>query len=403
MHNRLVWFFTVALLCGFAGTANAAAHDTSEMSAKPAPKAERRELGASAAWSTDGTLWVARRDGNHVVVQQSADHGKSWSETVAVNSIPEAIAADGDSRPKIAIGPQNEIYVTWTTPLAKPYTGNIRFSRSVNGGKSFDSPITVNSDRQEITHRFDALTVSANGTIYVTWIDKRDQEIAKKVKRDYRGAAIYTAVSTDRGGSFSGDRKIADHSCECCRIAAATDANGVPWLLWRHVFEPNQRDHALAKLSLDGIPVSVGRATFDRWQVDGCPHHGPSLAIEGNGTRHAVWFNVKAGQGHVFYGRLVGEGDLIRVDGQQTVGGERAAHADIAVSGQRVAIAWKEFDGEKTRLRAQVSTDGGVSFRPLELASADGISDQPRLLKRGELMQVFWRTEREGMRLFDLP
>ena len=41
----------------------------------------------------------------------------------------EAIAAEGDSRPKIATGPHDEIYVTWTKPFAKPYTGEIRFAR----------------------------------------------------------------------------------------------------------------------------------------------------------------------------------------------------------------------------------------------------------------------------------
>ena len=38
---------------------------------------------------------------------------------------------------------------------------------------------------------------------------------------------------------------------------------------------------------------------------------------------------------------------------------------DLAVIGERVAIAWKEFDGEKTRLRAQLSSDGGDHWQSL--------------------------------------
>jgi hypothetical protein len=111
-----------------------------------------------------------------------------------------------------------------------------------------------------------------------------------------------------------------------------------------------------------------------------------------------VWFNERDGEGRVFYGRLV-DG---RVEDQRAVGGERAAHADLALSGGRVAIVWKEFDGERTRLRAELSDDGGRRFRGLELAASEGATDQPRVLRRGDALFAFWRTEKDGMRGYAL-
>lgn len=365
-------------------------------------KAPRPSLGTSVAYAPDGELLAVSTQGSHVVLQRSRDNGRSWSVPTPVNAVPEAISADGENRPKLAVLKNGNIVVTWSHPLPKRFTGLVKVARSEDGGNSFGPPMVVHRDLQEIAHSFDTLLV-ADDRVYITWIDKRDGEAAKAQGKSYRGSAIYAAVSTDGGRSFAPEVRVADHSCECCRIAATTDIDGAPLLFWRHVFEPNQRDHALAKLNPDGTAVSVTRATFDRWQIDACPHHGPALAVANDGTRHAVWFNRKDDDSHVFYGRLRKDSNGARVEGQQKVGGARAAHADIAVSGQRVAIAWKEFDGEKTRLRAQVSSDGGLSFLPLELTSAEGASDQPRLLKRGELLHVFWRTEREGMRLFDLP
>jgi len=361
-------------------------------------KKVRTELASSAAFDADGRLLAVAKQGEHLMLYRSDDQGASWSAPVIVNAQPEAISGDGENRPKIVFAQDGGVLVSWTKPLGKPNTGEARLARSDNGGASFAPPITVHRDRQEITHRFEAITVGGDGRVYIAWIDKRDLESAKAAQKPYRGAAIYAAVSEDGGRSFKPEVKVADHSCECCRITATVDTDGAPLFLWRHVFEPNERDHALAKLKTDGTPASFQRATFDSWKIDGCPHHGPSLAVASDGTRHAVWFNQKDGDGRVFYGRLTANG----VDGQRFVGGEKAAHADLVVAERRVAIAWKEFNGETTQLHAEVSEDGGVSFKPRVLAATGGASDQARAIKRGNDLFVFWRTEREGMRVFEL-
>lgn len=360
-------------------------------------KRTRMELGTSAAFAPDGSLQAVTKEGGHVLLHRSPDDGASWAPPVVVNAEPEAISAEGENRPKIAFAPDGGTLVSWTRPLAKPYTGEIRLARAADGQR-FAPPMTVHRDRREITHRFETLAITGSGQVLVAWIDKRDLEDAGSAGRGYRGAAVYGALSDDGGRSFRPEAKLADHSCECCRIGVANDLDGRPLLMWRHVFEPNERDHALAKLAADGRPEAVVRATFDRWRVDACPHHGPSLAVAADGTRHAVWFNEKDGDGRVFYGRLKSG----RVEGQRAVGGDRAAHADIAASGTRVALVWKEFDGERTQLRAELSDDNGESFRTIALGSTAGGSDQPRVIRRGEALFAFWRTAVEGMKGYRL-
>lgn len=403
MTSDLLWVTTrtaAVLLMGFLClAAPAMGADSGHQPARA--KTLRLELGTSAVFSPEGQLVVVAKEGGHVVVRRSDDEGKTWSEPAIVNAQPEAIAADGESRPRVAFGSKGSLLVSWARPLNKPYTGEIRLARSADGGRTFAAPITVHRDTAEITHRFESFAVGRDGRVTVAWIDKRDQELAKAEKRPYVGAAIYAAISDDDGISFKPEFKVADHSCECCRTTVTHDADGTPMVFWRHVFEPNERDHGIARLQPDGRVESVQRVTFDRWRIDACPHHGPSLVVDAEGVRHAVWFNQVGGEGHVFYGRLprrAGE----QVDGQRVVGGALAAHADLAVSGRRLAIVWKEFDGRKTLLRADISDDAGRSFRSLELGSAAGASDQPRALVRGEALFAFWRTEREGMRLFRL-
>lgn len=388
----------IAALAAVAAAPAVAQHSHGEHQ-PAAARAPRHELGASTAFDAAGTLWAVHKEGPHAVVRHSTDLGRSWSAPRRVNGEPEPVAADGDARPKIAAGPRGELYVTWTRPLSKPYTGEIRFSRSLDGGGTFSPPVTVHRDRQEITHRFDALAVGLSGRVFIAWIDKRDLEAAKAAGADYRGAAIYYSLSDDQGASFSGDRKLADHSCECCRIAVLPEANGGFLLLWRHVFPPNVRDHALGRVDAEGRAEEPRRATFDEWAVDACPHHGPSLAADARERLHAVWFTQAVGREGVYYGRLRADG----IDGERRVGGDAAAHADVAALGERVAVAWKEFDGERTRLRAMVSENGGADWRNLELAATTGPSDQPRLLARDGGFLVLWNTGERPLQVVSLP
>lgn len=362
-------------------------------------KPARPELGTSAAFDAEGRLWMVAKEtvegGAYVILQVSDDLGKNWSAPKRVQGSPEPLAADGEGRPKLAFGKRGEIYITYTKPLSKPYTGEIRFVRSVDGGKSFDPPVTVHANRDLITHRFDSVAVDRSGRLYVTWIDKRDLEAAAARGGKYAGAAVYYAVSDDAGKTFRGDYKVADHSCECCRIALAPGPREGVVALWRHVFDGDTRDHAMAELGPDGMVTPPQRATFDNWKVSACPHHGPSIAFTPDGRRHQVWFNVKGSEGGVFYA-AIGEDGLAAKPVR--LGSAQAAHADVAAEGNRVAIAWKQFDGKATAVFARVSGDGGRTWQEKAVARTRGSSDQPRLAAGKPGIVLVWHTQDEGVK-----
>ncbi|WP_093388586.1 sialidase family protein [Rugamonas rubra] len=364
--------------------------------------AAKAELGTAAALDPQGRLWIASKEqaagspAQYVVLQSSPDMGASWSAPRRIQQEPEAVAADGESRPKLAFGSQGQIYIAYTKPLGKPYTGEIRFVRSLDGGQTFSAPVTVHRNRDEITHRFESMIVDREGRIHIAWIDKRDIELAKARKQAYRGAAIYYAVSDDAGASFKGDYKAADHSCECCRIAMALTPQGKAVAMWRHVFEPNVRDHALRELTPDGAPPPLQRASFDDWHIDACPHHGPALAFGADGKRHQTWFGVRGEAGGVFYGVADADGKLGQV---QQLGSAQAEHADVLVDGKTITLVWKQFDGKATAIWGRRSTDNGLNWTSGVLASSRGNSDQPHLLATPAGAFLLWRTQDEGVRI----
>ena len=357
------------------------------------------ELGATAAYDDSGVVWAVHRVAGHIAVSRSEDNGASWSNPVLVTRAPEPIDAGMDARPKIAVGPGGEIYVTWTQPLAEPFTGEILFARSVDQGRTFTTPMIVHRDRQVITHRFDALAVNEQGQVFVAWIDKRDQVAAKNRGQAYVGAAVYYAVSHDRGLSFQGDYKVADHCCECCRISLATQKDGSVVAFWRHIFGTNIRDHAITTLTAGGCAGDVRRVTFEDWAIEGCPHHGPSVAVDADGQLHGVWFSGAPERRGVYYGRLGAAPDEAR----RRLGERLAANADVAVQGRALAVVWKESSGGQTRLCAEVSADGGQTWRKVDVGSVVGGIDQPKLLVRDGRWFVFCNTAERPLACFPLP
>lgn len=393
--KRLFSLLSVAVVAG-ATTLLPAAEPAHAHGAKAPGQAE---LGATAAFDADGVLWAAHKAAGHIAVSRSDDNGRSWANPVLVTREPEPTDTGGDARPKIATGARGELYLTWTRPLAQPYTGEIRFARSLDGGRTFSAPQVVHKDRQVITHRFDALAVNGAGQIFVAWIDKRDVA-AKPAEKGAAtgGASVYFAVSDDRGETFRGDFKVAERCCECCRVALAIREDGAATALWRHIFPPNVRDHGMATLFPDGRASAVRRATFDNWRLDACPHHGPALAAGADGALHGVWFTASAERRGVFYGVLEG-GAAAPV---RQVGAEGAGHADIAVRGSRVALAWVTPQAGRTHLRALRSADGGRTWRERELGSVAGPADHPKLVSRGDGFFVFWNTQEKPLAVMPL-
>ena len=366
---------------------------------REAPASLDCALAPTATFGPSGRVWVAWAFGGHVYVNHSDDRGETFSPPVPVNRIPERVAADGENRPKIRVGPKGTVLVSWVKRLPQPYTGHVRFARSVDGGQTFSKPLIVNDNRAITSHRFESFAVTDDGEVVIAWLDKRDRVAVERQGGTYNGAALYYAVSRDRGKSFGPNRKIADHTCECCRTAMALDARGLPVVVWRHIYGDNIRDHALVRFEGLASPGDSVRLSHDRWRIDACPHHGPDVDA-GEGTIHAVWFNNAAERHGLFYAHSAPGGR--KFSSPVSVGSYEAgaSHPAVLAMEERVWLAWKELAGERTRLLVKHSRDGGQTWSaPREMAATTGSSGHPQLLRDGAEAFVSWQTQEEGFHL----
>lgn len=383
-------------------TATAAAHEHAPGSPDAAKKwaenlARSSGTGVSVAADEAGVLWLARMQDGHIRVSRSEDGGKHFAPGVKVNPSPESILAEGQNRPKIAVH-GGVIAVLWAQARPKMFAGHIRFSRSTDGGKTYTAPITINENREEIGHSYGAMAFGKGGRIALIWLDSREKSAAGRTGKKYSGSTVYYSISDDAGATFAANRKLADHSCECCRIGLTFDPDGVPVALWRHVFDGNLRDFALARL--ESTPAML-RASEDRWAIDACPHHGGDIASDGAGGRHLVWFTGNPAQPGLFYRRS----DGAQMSAPHAFGDSaaQAGYPTVSAAGKKVNLAWREFDGKGYRLMSLFSQDRGATWSPPRIvAQTAGAADLPLFATGSDKPLLVWNSNADGVRIFNL-
>ncbi|MDP8567363.1 sialidase family protein [Methylophilus aquaticus] len=365
------------------------------VSAQETHAEQATSLAVSVASDAQGRLLQVQVRQGQVWLSVSEDAGKHFSPPVAVNGSQMNIVADGEIRPKVAVAANGNIYVSWSEALKKPFVGAIWFARSLNGGKSFEPAYIVHQDKQESMHRHDELQIAADGTLTLFWVDMRDALAARAVGKPYDGAAIYYVVSTDMGKHFLAAQKLADNSCDCCRIATASKPDGTVAVLWRHVFAGGERDHAMAEIKPGTKPVLV-RASYGHWKMNGCPQHGAALAMGEGFGYHLAYFDGAGDRPGLRIARMDGEAWVTSPPKRFGDNRKNAGYPALYSLGDKVWLAWREQGSNGMEILSMASLDGGKTWNsPSVMLRGAGKLDYPFWLSlQGQVVLVINTAER---------
>jgi hypothetical protein len=350
------------------------------------------------AFEPDGRLWLAWMAGGQVLVASSTDGGRSLSPPVQLTREKLNLDWGPDARPKIVVDRNAGIALAFSIFRDKAFNGQVLYTRSDDGGKSFAAPRPITSSNE--SQRFEALGLDADGTVFAAWLDKRNRVAAKQRGQSYEGAGLFFASSKDGGVTYSDARMVKDDTCECCRLGLAFAGPGRPVVVFRNIFEGGVRDHAITTFSDPATPGEVYRVSRDDWQIAACPHHGPSLSISAAGTYHVTWYTNGKSRKGLFYARSR-DGGRTFSDPLPIGRPDRNPSRPYVLAGpQGSAIVWKEFDGEKTTVNLMTSHDDGVSWsEPIAVAATTDTSDHPLLVSDGQRIFLSWMTKADGYRL----
>jgi hypothetical protein len=349
-----------------------ACHDS-----QPVTLAAPRAVSAPTAVGTAPMFAVAPSGAEAIAWISAPDSGADGRLYVSVNGRAPvemrdtlgAIAAHGEAPPQMAYGPDgalNALYVVGKeVPGARFPRSALRFVRSVDGGAHWSAPVTVTDDSVFGSHNFHALHAAADGTLYAAWLDGRTGK-----------SAVYVTHSTDGGRTWAPNQRVSlGEACPCCRTAIATASDGTVYLAWRMVYPGSVRDIVVAHSTDHGATWSEPvRVHDDHWVFDACPHAGPSLRVDASGAVHIAWWTGKEGAAGVYYARSDDHGATFSTPVPLGIAQySRPAHVQLALGPERsVLAAWDDGTKQVPEVVLRVSRDGGRTFAPPQVVSADG-------------------------------
>jgi hypothetical protein len=319
------------------------------------------------------TAWVSAPNGGSDgrMYVSVADAGGAAGAPVELRDSLGPIEPHGEAPPKIAYASNGALYALWV--VGKEVPGRrfpmsaLRFARSADGGHTWSTPASVTDAPQPFgSFSFHSLQAARGDTVYAAWLDGRAGKSATFVTRSVDGGRTWAPnVRVENGGE----------ACPCCRTALAAGRGDTVFAAWRKVSAGNVRQVVVARSPNGGTswdtPVAAQR---DGWVIDGCPHAGPSLQVDGAGRVHIAWWSGKQGAAGVFYARSTDGG---RTFAEPTPLGvaefSKPAHVQMALDESTatptLVLAWDDGTVKQSRVVIRTSPDGGATFTPTVVAS----------------------------------
>src|SRR5690606_37398163 len=226
--------------------------------------------------------WTSKDPSDSVYRLKYAIYNESDNTFGKVITIPTSadLSTSPESMGKVAFKADGTIFAIFGKRIESPlnsFAGAVYYSVSTDNGKNWSEKKIIRSDTsQNTSHSFFDIATLKDGELAAVWLDGR-------FGTSEDGSALFFAKTT--GTSFGMDTLLDKNTCECCRTNILSDDLGNIHIAYRSLAFPSNmfgrqvRDMVYLSSNDGGESFSsIKSISEDNWQVDGCPHTGPSLA-----------------------------------------------------------------------------------------------------------------------------
>lgn len=237
--------------------------------------------------------WTEEREGENILVF------KEYSETGFHQKITVhptlGLQSHHESMAKMAITKLGIMYCVFR--IASPtkynkYGGALFYTYSKDHGNSWSEKVKLVQDKSSSSQSFYDLALLENGELGLIWLDNRFSS------KEKRGSTLFFTSTKEFG--FQPEKPIAFQTCQCCRTDIEV-MDGEIKIAFRNIIKGGIRDMFYATSSDNGNSFTDSqRISIDKWEIDGCPHTGPSIAASHNETG-VVWFTAGQGNKGLFF------------------------------------------------------------------------------------------------------
>jgi hypothetical protein len=349
-----------------------------------------------------GTPGLVRNAAGELLLSYSVKVDGAWAVKVAliegtgwkpIGTLPVGpqFAPIHSDPPTLTRAGDGSLVATWGESPAKgapPEALHLFAARSADGGRTWRRFGPLHADDSPTEHSFVALTPVAVGSpdLVAVWLD--GSNLARP------GGTTMLRTARIHGNATTGELLLDPRACDCCATAAAHTPAG-PLIAFRDRGDDELRDIALVRTNAEGLwRLPVPLAT-DGWIIDGCPVNGPALLATGDQVA-AAWFT--------------GAGDRPRVRAAVSSDGGATFPAPVdidAPAGSRKPLGRVALtsDGKDGAILTWLAADGARAFLlarrlppsnkpPLQIGETVALptSGLPRAAAVGQNLFVVWRV-----------
>ncbi|MBL7002071.1 MAG: exo-alpha-sialidase [Nitrosopumilus sp.] len=363
----------------------------------------------------------------NLYLKTSVDNGKTFSDSVRINSIDGNVVLDGRVAPTITFGNDGQVYALWanSTPEPNLFMGVYRtliFAQSLDGGKSFLPSIEIAANELPSGKFFQNMAVSGDGNIHVAWLDSpaKNNGTGYLESDKSRPSTLKYSYSADGGKSFLPTKSLAENPCPCCNVQLAADAENNVYVSWRQVFgdgETQVRDMVVASSYDSGKTFSDPvKISDDNFNFHGCVHVGAPMDVDSKGNLHVVWYTGKEGAPGIYYATSSDKGQTfsqpIPILTSEWVPPLRVY---LTIDDNDIAwITWEDATGHSTNdtiwrygetkamiYAAKITSDGTITKFDKPVTIEEGKS--PAIASGNNLVSIVWTGDDNSVQFTTMP